>query len=226
MTNSIWLEFYQSLGERYMSTHNAYMNALYSKDYSYRIFNLENDFKNLLDVEDEKFQFFAMKAKTFLMIPLKNIHGNAFGFVCRSVNDKSFYNVQINEKLPMAFGLEMLNLAPFQTPILLCEGIKDCMTLRQVYPFSIAYLTAKPSDLLFTFLEQISNRILFFPDNDYAGKKFLYDKEIKFKFEYYDKCYSPFGKDLGEYFDNGEYKDRILEWVKSELAKRDIKSFA
>lgn len=221
----MWIEFYQNL--MYDTTgkweiKNSYTEALKSKDYSYRVFDLEKDFKFLLDVDDEKFQYFAMKEKKFLMIPLKNIHGNIFGFVCRSIDGKTFYNVQIEEKFPMVFGLEQLNRMPFNIPILLCEGIKDCMTLRQVYPYSLAYLTAKPSELLFNFLEQISNRIIFFPDNDFAGKKFMYDKGTRAKFEYYSKYYSPYGKDLGVYWEDSEYKERILTWLKSILQKEEI----
>ena len=86
----MWLKFYDNLVGT--EVHNSYTDALDSKEYPYKIFNLENDFKILLDVDDEKFQYFAMREKMFLMIPLKNIHGNIFGFVCRSINNKAFYN--------------------------------------------------------------------------------------------------------------------------------------
>lgn len=230
----MWLEFYEHLTQADDSSiKNVYTDALDSKDYPYRIFNLEKDFKILFDVDDEKFQYFAMREKIFLMIPLKNIHGNIFGFVCRSISGNRFYNIQIEERFPMVFGLETLARMPFNTPILLCEGIKDCMTLRQVYPVSLAYLTAKPSDLLFNFLKQISKKVVFFPDNDKAGqnicydrdvkeKKYIKDKEVKEKFEFYAKHYTPYGKDLGEYWDDTIYKERILQWVKSMLLKDDI----
>ena len=229
--NDMWLNFY----DRLIGTevHNSYTDALDSKGYQYKIFNLEKDFKYLLDIEDDKFQYFVLKQKIFIMIPLRNQHRNIFGFTCRAVNDKAFYNIQMDENYPMVFGLEQLDRMPLNIPVLLCEGIKDVMTLRQIYKCSLAYLTAKPSELLFNFLEQITNKIIFFPDHDKAGLKLKYDREVKEqryikdqelkkKFEYYSKHYTPYGKDLGNYWENSEDKDRILNWVKISLKKDEV----
>lgn len=200
------MEFYKSLVKEDFK--DAYSRALV--DYDYRTFNILHDFE-LLNGMEKDVKFFLNRNRKAHIIPLRSFDDMTIGYVMRSATFKAFHDVKVNDKIPMVFGLHDFGNYTLNTPVLLCEGIKDCQVLKKLYPYSLAYLTSKPSEKLFQFLTNMTNRIIFFPDSDRTGNRFLYDKEMKEHFKYYKKWFTPYGKDLGKYFEGTE---KTLEWLK------------
>ena len=171
------LEFYDKLSKPVVD--DVYAKAL--GDYLYKIYDAERDYKWIDILDDDKFKVFIRHTNLFYMIPLRNVHNNIFGFVCRDIDKKKFYNILLDEKYPLVFGLEQMKSFEFNKTIILCEGIKDILVVRRLYPYSLAYLTSEPSDTLWDYLSHITNRIIFFPDKDYAGMRFVKDERMKKK---------------------------------------------
>lgn len=192
-----------------------------------KFFDISKNFKllekidNLEDEEDKKLIYFLNKYQEVYVIPLETPDKAIYGFVLKSVNTKNFYNYRIKKNFPLVFGLADFENYEFNKLILLCEGIKDVQTLKLVYPYSLAYLTAQPSRDLWNYLCKITNKIVFIPDNDDAGKDLL---EYK-KFKIFDKYYCQSGKkDFGEYWENSDYlkRQKFIDEIKTILKLKGV----
>jgi hypothetical protein len=196
-----------------------YSKALFNQVYF--IYDNSKDLKilDVLDVDD-KTKAFLLKNSPVYIIPLMTPNGEEYSYVLRAVESKRFYFLELKSKYPHCYGLQDFTNYTFNKPILLCEGIKDVLAIKKIYPYSLAYLTSSPNDELFDFLSNITNRIIFFPDSDKTGLKLKITKKLKEKFKFYSKYYTPFGKDLGEYWDRLDNK--YLVWIKLMLKKEGI----
>ena len=199
----------------YSEVTNPYIKAL--ENYDYRVIDIANNFE-LLAILEDNVRAFVHKNGKVLQIPLKDMDGMIFGYVYRSLRGKFFHVEMKSKTYPNCFGLQDFSNFQFNQPILVCEGVKDVMVLKKVYPYALAYLTSQPSDMLFDYLTQITNKIIWFPDNDRVGR--MYETKWKEKYKYFSKYYCPYGKDLGSYFDND--KPQILEWVRTILIKEGV----
>jgi DNA primase len=206
------IDFYKALPDIKYSLNSEYNKAL--KNVEYKVFDIQKSFKDLDNLNNKDLKDFAFKNTQVFIIPLRDMFDEIIGFILRSVEGKAFHTYAVNRKYPMIFGLNDFKDFKINEPILLTEGIKDAMVLKQYYKYSLAYLTSQPSDKFMEYLENITNRIIFFPDNDNAGKKLKFND-----FRKYTKYYVPYGKDLGEYW---EEKEEIGDWIKVILEKEKI----
>jgi hypothetical protein len=193
---------------------DPYGKCLVGKDV--RTFQLDKDLDKLDLVEDQKVKFFLVKFKDVYLIPLMLPNKKIFGFIFKSVKTKNFLKYVFKEETPSVFGLEDFDDFEFNKPIFLLEGIKECMLFKIFYKYTLAYLTGQPSKLLFEYLKQISNRLIFIPDNDEVGKRLKYFK----KFDNYNKYFSYKIKDFGVYWENDDRS--IVEEVKFILKNEGI----
>ncbi|MGA2433957.1 MAG: hypothetical protein ABSG25_01590 [Bryobacteraceae bacterium] len=193
---------------------DPYGKCLITKDV--RTFLIEKDFDKLDMVDNTDIKYFLVKFKDVYLIPLKLPSEDIFGILFKSINSKNFLNYKFNENSTLTFGLEDFNDFVFNNKILLVEGIKECMTFKLFYPYTLAYLTSSPSIKLFEYLKQISNQIVFIPDNDRIGKR------LKFidKYNIYNKYFSYKNKDFGTYWESGDRN--ILDEVKNILKMEGI----
>jgi hypothetical protein len=208
--------FYNKLNKEHFES--PYDRALETVEY--KTYNSMTDFNLLDELSDVVLKKFLVKTSQCYIIPLFGLFGEIFGYTLRSAKNKDFHIVMENKKYPLCFGLETLKNFKYNSPILLAEGVKDIMTLRKLYPYSIAYLTSEPYDKLMEYLKNITNKIIFFPDSDVAGRKFIYDKDLKIKYQNYNKYYIPFGKDLGQFWDNMDNK--YLDWARIIIEREEI----
>jgi hypothetical protein len=206
------INFYNSLQKKLFL--DPYGKALVSKDV--KTFLIEKDFDKLSFINDKDVKYFLVKFKDIYLIPLKVPTQEIFGIVFKSINSKNFLNYKFDKTSPLTFGLEDFSDFKYNFPIILTEGIKDCMTFKLLYKYSLSYLTANPSKLLFQYLQNISNRLIFIPDNDLTGKKLKYFK----KFSIYPKYFSYKNKDFGTYWETGDRS--ILEEVKIILKLENL----
>jgi hypothetical protein len=214
--------FYQKLDNL---NYFVYGNNPYSKCFIYKqglpikFFDIEKDYLLFFQIdkneENDKIKTFLTYNKRVIFIPLEFIDDSLIGFQLRSYTKKAFYNIKFNDNLPLVYGLNDFKDFKLNSSVFLVEGIKDVQTIKLLYKYSLAYLTAKPSDVLFDYLKKITNKIIFIGDNDKAGKQLKWDDAYKGC----DKNYLSV-KDCGDYFDNNN--DFVIQQIKSIMERNNV----
>jgi len=114
----------------------------------------------------------------FYMIPIQTMKGTIIGFVFRELFKKN-YDTFIRpfhdktKKVPVMYGFYKdfltYNKHIKSKPIVICEGIKDCILLKRIYPYVLAN---NGSSIRFNshILSNITNKIVLLYDNDETGK--------------------------------------------------------
>lgn len=181
-----------------------------------------------------KIKYFLKANEFFYMIPVTTAKGTIVGFIVRGVF-KSDYNTvsrtfsSYEAKVPLMFGFDRKFLSyDKQTeksnkcyPIIVCEGSKDCIMLKRVYPYVLANNTSSMG-LNAQILRNISDSFLLAYDNDKAGEEGIEkDKKILRGLGAYVesiKLHEGF-KDCADYLGH----PREFEELKSQI-KRKLKS--
>jgi len=115
----------------------------------------------------------------FYAIPVQTIKGTIVGFIFRSVFGKHYVTVNRefedrSKKLPFMFGFYD-SFKDFDSyseckPIVVCEGLKDCIALKKVYPYVLANNTSSMGINL-QVLSNITDKFILIYDNDEAGQE-------------------------------------------------------
>lgn len=125
-----------------------------------------------------KIKYFIKENEYFYMIPVTTIKETIVGFILRGVLKSSYSTVSRDfndtfKKVPLMFGFDKKFLKFEQHekcyPIIVCEGSKDCIFLRQFYPYTIAINTSSMG-LNAHVLVNVSNKFVLAYDNDRAGQ--------------------------------------------------------
>lgn len=130
----------------------------------------------------DKIKYFLKENDYFYMIPVTTAKGTIVGFIVRGVL-KSTYNTisrsfsNYTAKVPLMFGFDkkFLNYDALAEkkghcyPIIVCEGSKDCLMLKKIYPYVLANNTSSMG-INAQILRNISNSFLLAYDNDKAGE--------------------------------------------------------
>lgn len=142
------------------------------------------------------------------IMPCDDFNGNLYGF-CYRYSDGSFYGQRFCEVAP--FGFEDFKDYKAGMPLIIVEGIKDVRTVKLVYPYAIASLTAWVSDFVMSILLKMTSNIIIIKDRDKTGD--MVSRKYKKKYKNNVKVYGSAGeKDMGEY-----WEDDV-----SELEKRNM----
>ncbi len=107
---------------------------------------------------------------TIWLIPCDLPDGEVYGFVMRYFHRKEYRTVrekpdQDTPRPPLLFGFD--SFADFEPgqPIILTEGVKDCLALRRTHPFVLALLGDGLSAQGLSFLKPLSKTFLIALDN-------------------------------------------------------------
>lgn len=120
------------------------------------------------------------------IIPLQTIKGTIVGFILRSVFGKNYATINKtftdkNKKLPIMFGFyeDFRTFDNYNTckPIIICEGLKDCITLKKIYPYVLSNNTSSMGINL-QVLSNLTDKFILIYDNDDAGNKGM-DLDVK-----------------------------------------------
>lgn len=163
----------------------------------------------------------------FYAIPVQTVKGTIVGFIFRSVFGKNYATVNRpfkdkDKKVPIMFGFykDFEEFDKYKTmPIIVCEGLKDCITLKKIYPFVLANNTSSMGINL-RVLSNITNKFILVYDNDEAGtdgmrKDMFSTQQLKYDIVKVTpkSCY----KDCADCYENKrdfkEFADRIKETV-------------
>lgn len=131
------------------STYNTFLLA----NTDIRIINREKSYKHILGLK--KIEHFVKdtknsKSKYFYMIPIQTPSGTFTGFIFRNMFYKSYATVnrelKKTSKIPMMYGFykDFLNYGEedLGMPIVVCEGSKDCIALKTIYPYVVSNNTS------------------------------------------------------------------------------------
>lgn len=135
----------------------------------------------------QKIKYFIQENEYFYMIPVTTIKETIVGFILRGVL-KSDYSTVSREfkdnlkRVPLMFGFDrrFLKFEEHSTcyPIVICEGSKDCIFLKQFYPYVLAVNTSSMG-LNAQVLINLTNKFVLAYDNDKAGQEGIErDKKI------------------------------------------------
>ena len=130
---------------------------------------------------------FVNNNEYFYMIPVTTIKETIVGFILRGVLRSDYSTVsrefsEYKKKVPLMFGFNKSFLKFEQHekcyPIVVCEGSKDCIFLKQFYPYVVAVNTSSMG-LNAQVLINITNKFVLAYDNDKAGMEGIErDKKI------------------------------------------------
>lgn len=122
---------------------------------------------------------FYNKSKHFWIIPCELPSGGIIGFVLRSYSEidvgngvmkKKYMIFNVKKSFPIVYGLHRFSDFKLNTPIIVSEGIKDCIFISKYYRYTISVLTSSITDSIAQMLSKITDRVIIAFDNDSAGK--------------------------------------------------------
>ena len=126
-----------------------------------------------------KIKYFIKENEYFYMIPVTTIKGTIVGFILRGVLKSNYSTVSrefsdSKKRVPLMFGFDKSFLDFDKSdecyPIVVCEGSKDCIFLKQFYPYVVAINTSSMG-LNAQVLINMSNKFVLAYDNDKAGQE-------------------------------------------------------
>ena len=135
--------------------------------------------KTYEDVEAfQKIKHFTVNNEYFYMIPVTTVKETIVGFILRGVLNSDYATVsrefsENSKRVPLMFGFnkKFESFDNYETcpPIVICEGSKDCIFLKQFYPYTVAINTSSMG-LNAQVLINLSNKFILAYDNDRAGQ--------------------------------------------------------
>jgi hypothetical protein len=127
----------------------------------------------------QKIKHFTVNNEYFYMIPVTTVKETIVGFILRGVTKSDYSTVsrefsENSKRVPLMFGFNK-NFESFDShstcpPIVICEGSKDCLFLKQFYPYTLAINTSSMG-LNAQVLINLSNKFVLAYDNDKAGQE-------------------------------------------------------
>lgn len=127
----------------------------------------------------QKIKYFISDNEYFYMIPVTTVKETIVGFILRGVFKSNYSTISRNfednaKRVPLMFGFDK-KFSEFDKqgecyPIVICEGSKDCIFLKQFYPYVLAVNTSSMG-LNSQVLINISDKFVLAYDNDMAGQE-------------------------------------------------------
>jgi len=166
----------------------------------------------------KSFYEFFQNNPYFWMVPLATPNKKIIGFVLRGYNAHDYRTVFDFESLPPVFGFEEFSDFKQGNPIVLCEGVKDSIWIKQFYPYVLSLNTSNITTSNLQVLSKLTDKIILSYDNDETGKsstrsdmKLL--KDNGFVCDYV----VPTHKDCAEYIDNSYGVDNYVLALEGKL---------
>lgn len=178
--------------------------------------------KRSVDIPDYAFDMIVEQGRALLFLE----PGSGYG-ILKQFDSKRFLTFGKQRSVP--FGLSNfvkpipneLNITErftYGKPILIVEGLRDCLDAQTIYPYTLAMQTSSIPLLVKEVLHTLTDTIILGLDNDEAGQKgvrnLLYKKEFNYKTLTYPDNYKDIGT-LSQLY----YKDKFsYDYFKSFLA--------
>lgn len=148
----------------------------------------------------ESFYQFFQENEVAWLVPCALPSGQVVGYLLRGMGKKA-YRVFIEKGRPqLLFGWEDFQIFKKGKPIVIVEGVKDCLYLKRFYPFVLACLTSRLAEEMLKVVGELTDKVVLAVDNDEEGQratKWMKEKFLQNKVRVV-VC-SPLKKDWAEY---------------------------
>lgn len=182
----------------------------------------------------QKLKYFILKNEYFYMVPMTTVIGTIVGFIIRGVFTSDYSTItkafdSFKSQVPIMYGFDK-KFADYDKgtkcyPIIVCEGCKDALTLKRIYPYVLANNTSSMGTNAHV-LRNISDKFFLAYDNDSAGKEGM-DKDkgiLRAMGAYVDSLVLPEGvKDCTDYIIDpvtGKASKENFEKLKQQLKRK------
>jgi hypothetical protein len=142
-----------------------------------RIVKRDKTYDNVMAFQ--KIKHFTVNNEYFYMIPVTTVKETIVGFILTGVTKSDYATVsrefsENGKRVPLMFGFnkkfESFDNHSTCPPIVLCEGSKDAIFMKQFYPYTLAINTSSMG-LNAQVLINLSNKFVLAYDNDKAGQE-------------------------------------------------------
>ena len=212
---------------------NQTYKVLMSAKVDIRVIDRNDLFKFLTKPERTKLDHFTVDSngrshRYFYAIPVQAPNGNYVGFIYRTILDKSYASIyrpfnDNTKKIPYLFGFfgDFKNFYRHTTcmPILVCEGAKDAIVLKKMYPYTVSCNTSSLG-INTHILANITDKVLLAYDNDPTGaEKIKQDKKtlVKLGCSVDSLQYADGFKDAADYVSHPQEISDLRQQIKNKI---------
>ena len=212
---------------------NQTYKVLMSAKVDIRVIDRNDLFKFLTKPERTKLDHFTVDSngrshRYFYAIPVQAPNGNYVGFIYRTILDKSYASIyrpfnDNTKKTPYLFGFfgDFKNFYRHTTcmPILVCEGAKDAIVLKKMYPYTVSCNTSSLG-INTHILANITDKVLLAYDNDSTGaEKIKQDKKtlVKLGCSVDSLQYADGFKDAADYVSHPQEISDLRQQIKNKI---------
>ena len=212
---------------------NQTYKVLMSAKVDIRVIDRNDLFKFLTKPERTKLDHFTVDSngrshRYFYAIPVQAPNGNYVGFIYRTILDKSYASIyrpfnDNTKKIPYLFGFfgDFKNFYRHTTcmPILVCEGAKDAIVLKKMYPYTVSCNTSSLG-INTHILANITDKVLLAYDNDPTGaEKIKQDKKtlVKLGCSVDSLQYAEGFKDAADYVSHPQEISDLRQQIKNKI---------
>ena len=212
---------------------NQTYKVLRSSTLDVRVLNRDDMFKYLNDADRSKINHITVdvgkKSHRYLYaIPVQTPNGTIVGFIFRTVFDKAYASIyrpfeDTTKKVPYMFGFyqDFQNFDRHTScmPILVCEGAKDAIVLKKMYPYTVSCNTSSLG-INTHILANITDKVLLAYDNDSTGaEKIKQDKKtlVKLGCSVDSLQYADGFKDAADYVSHPQEISDLRQQIKNKI---------
>ena len=103
----------------------------------------------------------------FWMIPLATPSKKIIGFVLRGYNQKEYRTIfDYEDNIPPIFGWEDFYNFSYDMPVVICEGVKDAIWLKQYYKYTLSLNGSEITTSNLEIFKSMFSKIILCYDND------------------------------------------------------------
>lgn len=124
-----------------------------------------------MPITDRVFYDWWQENPVFWVVPCGTVSGNAMGYVVRGIDKHSYRMVKDPDAPQLLYGFQDFGGFVTGNPIVLCEGVKDAIYVKKMYPYTLALLGCGLMDNAVEILRRLTTRVVLALDNDSGGAK-------------------------------------------------------
>lgn len=176
-TNILMDKLYSLPTVKMQDNRNKYLHYINSGETQFKVLSAASVLKDTKDVPDFIIQYLQRNGDCIL---IPNIIGNTlYSLTFRNIQGKKQF-LKIGD---ISHSLYNLGNLPkdfrYGTPLVLVEGNLDCEAMREVYPYTVASLTASLSTNQIQLISHLTDKVIIAYDDDESGIKGYYSVRKK-----------------------------------------------
>lgn len=200
-----------------MESNKEYRHLMLSKGLPSGICHVEK-YLDEIPMDKDLYSFYG-QAQVFWMIPLETINGQIYGFIYRSYTGKLIRTISFSE-ISVLYGFQDFKDFVFNKPIIIVEGWRDALFIKQFYKYCLALNTSTLNSGTLELISRLTNKVVIILDNDTTGRiQSKRNKDLLESKGVYTTVVTPDLKDLGEYLDNNTYVEKIKIIIYTNIKK-------